>query len=82
MAHLLVVSDFRYLQISASCFEIIAIVGPETRFLYYRLLTFEDIENPRPPKDAPYEATYFMYQTLNSLINICSHNAMVRIKNR
>jgi len=81
-AHHLVVSDFRYLQNSASCFEIIAIFGPKTRFLGYRLLRFEDIENQRRPKDAPYKATYFMYQTLNSLINICSHNAKVRLKNR
>jgi hypothetical protein len=81
-AHLLVVSDVWYLQNSASSFEIIAIFGPKTRFLGYRLLRFEDIGNRRRPKGAPYEATYFMYQTLNSLINICSHNAMVRLKNR
>jgi len=56
--------------------------GPKTRFLGYRLLKFEDIQNRKTPKDAPYEATYFIYQTLNSLINICSHNAMVRLKNR
>jgi len=81
-AHLLAVFDFGYLRNSASCFEIIAIFGPKTRFLGYHLLRFEGIKNRRQLNDAPYEATYFMYQTLNSLINICSHNAMVRLKNR
>jgi len=81
-AHLLVVSNFRYLQNSASCFEIIAIFGPKTSFLGYRLLRFEDIQNLRLPKDAPCGATYFIYQTLNSLIHVCGLNVMICLKNR
>jgi hypothetical protein len=53
MAHLLAVSDFRYLENSASCFEIIVIFGRKTRFLGWRMLRFKDIENRRRPKDAP-----------------------------
>jgi hypothetical protein len=82
MAHLLVDSDGWYLQNSVSCSQIIAIVGPQTRILGWRLLRMEDIENRRMPKGALYEATSFLYQTLNSLINICHHNAMLRLKNR
>jgi hypothetical protein len=33
------------------------------------LLSFKDIKNRRPPKDAPSAAAYFMYQTLNYRIN-------------
>jgi hypothetical protein len=51
-------------------------------FWSYRLLRFEDIESRTWPKDAPYEATYFMYQTLGSQMNICSHNVMLRVTNR
>jgi len=63
-AHLLVgvVSDFWYLQNSASCFEIIVIFGRKTRFLGYRLLRFKDIQYWRPPKDAPCWAAYFTYK--------------------
>ena len=82
MAHLLAVSDFWYLQISASCFEIIVIFGRKMRFLGCRWLRFKDIENRRQPKDAPRWAAYFTYQTLNSLINICGLKVMGRIKNR
>jgi len=80
--HLLAVSDFWYLQNSASCFEFIVIFGRKTRFLGYRLLRFKDIKNPRQPKDAPRWAAYFTYQTLNSLINICGLKVMVCLKNR
>jgi len=80
--HLLVVSDFWYLQNSTSCFDIIVIFGWNTRFLGYRLLKFKDIENRRRPKDAPHWATYFTYQTLNCLINICGPKEMVRLKHR
>jgi len=34
------------------------------------LLSFEDIKNQRQPKDAPSKAAYFMYQTLNYVMNI------------
>jgi len=53
MAHLLVASDFRYLQNSASGFENIVIFRPKCMFLHHRLPSFEDIENWRRPKDAP-----------------------------
>ena len=76
------ISDFWYLQNSASCFEFIVIFGRKTRFLGYRLLRFKDIENRRRPKDAPRWAAYFTCQTLNSLINICGLKVMVRLKNR
>jgi hypothetical protein len=82
MAHLLVVSDFWYLQNSVSCFEIIVIFGVKTMFLGCRLLRIQDIENRRQPKDAPCKAAYFTYQTLNSLINICGLKVMVCLKNR
>jgi len=51
-------------------------------FMGYHLLRFEDIENLKWPKDAPCGATHFTHQTLNSLINICCLNVMVRLKNR
>jgi hypothetical protein len=70
LAHLLVVSEFRYLQKSA-------IGGAKTSFsdqkwLYFqsRLLSIKDITHWRPPKDAPCKAAYFTYQALNYLINI------------
>jgi len=81
-AHLLVVSDFWYLQNSASCFEIIAIFCPKTRLLGYWLLRLEDIKNRRWPKDVPSGATSFMGQTLDSLIDMCGLNVMVPMNNR
>jgi len=56
MAHLLVVSDFRYIQISASSFDNTVILRPKTMFLHQSLPSFEDIDNWRPPKDAPCKA--------------------------
>jgi hypothetical protein len=56
--------------------------GPKTMFLRHRLLSFEDIENWRRPKDAPCQAAYFTYQALNCLINIGGLNWAVRLKNR
>jgi hypothetical protein len=53
MAHLLALSDFWYLQNSASCFEIIEIFGRKTWFLGCRLLRGKYIETRRRPKDAP-----------------------------
>jgi len=81
-AHLLAVSDFWYLQNSASCIEIIVIFDQKTRFLGYCLLRLEDIKNRRRPKDAPRWAAYFTYQILNSLIHICGLMVMVHVKNR
>jgi len=52
----MVVSDFRYLQISASGYQNTVILRPETMFLHHSLPGFEDIENRRPPKDAPCKA--------------------------
>ena len=34
------------------------------------MLSFKDITNQRPPKDAPSAAEYFMYQTLNYRMDI------------
>jgi hypothetical protein len=56
MVHLLVVSDFRYLQNSASGFAITVIFRPKSMFLHHRLPSFEDIEKWRLPKDAPCKA--------------------------
>jgi hypothetical protein len=55
MAHLLVVSDIRYHQNSAGSFENTEIFRPKTMFLYHQLLSFEDIENRRQPKDVPWK---------------------------
>jgi hypothetical protein len=56
--------------------------GPTTVFLHHRLRSFDDIENRRRPKDAPYKATYFTYQALKCLINIDGLNWAVHLKNR
>jgi hypothetical protein len=56
MAHLLVVSDFRYLQNSASGFENRVIFRTKTMFLHNHLPSFEDMENRRSPKGAPCRA--------------------------
>jgi len=56
MAHLLVVSNFRYLQNSASGFEITVIFRPKTMFLHHWLLSFEDIKNRRLQRDAVWKA--------------------------
>jgi hypothetical protein len=53
MAHLLVVSDFRYLQNSASDGAKTWILGEESPYFQSHLLSFEDIKNRRPPTDAP-----------------------------
>jgi len=82
MAHLLAVSGFWYLQNSASCSEIIVIIGRKTGFLGCQLLQFKYIENRRRPKDAPRWAEYFTYQTLNSLMNIWGLRVMVRLTDR
>jgi hypothetical protein len=52
MAHLLVVSDFWYLQNSASGFESTVILRSKSMFLHHRLPSFDDMEHWRPPKDA------------------------------
>jgi len=56
MAHLFVVSDFRYLENSASGFENTVIFRPKTMFLHHRLPSFEDIENWRRSNEAPCKA--------------------------
>jgi hypothetical protein len=81
MTHLFVVSDFQYLQNSASSFENTVIFRPKTMFLRHRLPSFEDIKHQRPPKDAPCTAAYFTYQALKSLVNIGGLNWAVRLKN-
>jgi len=69
-AHLLVVSNVRYLQNSASNGAKTSFLGEKSLYFQSRLLSFEDIKNRRPPKDAPHRAAYFTYQALNFLINI------------
>jgi len=76
MAHLLVVSDCRYLQNWASG-------GAKTSFsdqkwLYFqsRLLSFKHIEYWKPPKHAPCKTAYFTFQALNNLINIGGLNGV------
>ena len=82
IAPLLVVSNVRYLWNLASNFENRVIIGPKTMFFRHCLLSFDDIDNWRPPKDAPCKATYFPYQALNGRINIGGLNWAVRLKNR
>jgi len=79
--HLLAVSDFAYLNNSASGFEKGAILGPKMRFLPNRLLNFHDIDNRRTSKDAPCTAAYLIYQMLNFRSNIHGLNWTVRLKN-
>jgi hypothetical protein len=55
----LVVSNVGYRYNSASGFENTLIYCPKTIFLRHRLLSFDDIENRRPPNDAPCKAAYF-----------------------
>jgi len=50
-------------------------------FLHHRLLSFEDIERRRQPKDAPFQAAYFTYQVLNCMSNIGGLNWAVCVKN-
>jgi len=38
--------------------------------LHHRLLSFDDIENRGPAKDAPEKAAYFTYKGLNCLTKI------------
>jgi len=70
MAHLLVDSDFRYLQTSASGGSKTSFSGQKWLYFQSCLLRFKDIEHWRAPKDAPCKAAYFTYQALNNLINI------------
>jgi len=53
MAHLLVVSNFRYLQNLASDGAKPWVFSEKSLYFQSRLLSFEDIGNRRPPKDAP-----------------------------
>jgi len=70
MAHLLVDSDCRYLQTSASGGSKTSFSDQKLLYFQSRLLSFKDIEHWRAPKDAPCKAAYFTYQALNYLINI------------
>jgi hypothetical protein len=78
MAHLLVVSNVQYLSNSASGFEYTVIFGLKKMFLRNCFLSFEDINNRRPPKDAACKAAYFTHQVLNCWINIGGLNWAVR----
>jgi len=70
VAHLLAVSDFRYLENSASGGPKTSFLGQKWLYFWSCLLSFKDIEHRRPPKDAPCNAAYFTYQAVNILINI------------
>jgi len=56
MPHLLVVSNFRYLQNSASEGAKHGFLAKKSLYFQSHLLSFEDIENGRPPNDAPHKA--------------------------
>jgi len=74
MAHLLEVSDFRYLQNSASADAKTSFSDQKWLYFQNRLLSFKDIEHLRAPNDAPCQAAYFTYQALNFLTNIAGLN--------
>jgi len=56
MALLFVVSKCRYLQNSASDGAKTCFLGDKSLYFQSHMLSFEDIEKWRPPKDAPYKA--------------------------
>jgi len=56
IVHGLVVSNYRYLQNSASDGAKTWFLGEKSLYFQSCLLSFEDIENRRPPKDAPCKA--------------------------
>jgi len=56
MAHRLVVSNFQYLQNSASTGAKTWFLGTKSQYFQSRLLRFEDIKNRRPANDAPCNA--------------------------
>jgi len=56
MAYHLVVCNFQYLPNSASDGAKTLFLGEKSRYFQSHLLSFEDIENWRPPNDAPCKA--------------------------
>jgi len=56
MTLLLVVSNFRYLRNSASDGAKSCFLGEKSVYFQSRLLSFKDIANRTPPKDAPCKA--------------------------
>jgi uncharacterized protein (DUF2461 family) len=56
MAHLLAVSDFSYLQNLASDGAKTWFFDEKSLYFQSRMLSFEDMENWRQPKDAPCRA--------------------------
>jgi len=74
MAHLLVVSDVRYLQNWASDGVKTWIFGEKSLYFQSHLHKFGDIRNRRPRNDAPCNAAQFTDQSVNSLINIGGPN--------
>jgi len=70
MAKLLVVSNFRYLQNSASNGAKTWFLGEKSLYFQTCLLSFEDIENPRQPKVAPCNAARLTYRGQDSLGNL------------
>ena len=70
MTHRLVVSDFRYLQNSASGCAKTSFSDQKWLYFQSRLLSFKDIEHWRPPNNAPCKPASFTYQALNYVINI------------
>jgi hypothetical protein len=57
MAQRLLVSNLRYLQNSASDGAKTSFLGEKSLYVQSHLLSFDDIENRRLPKDAPCKAT-------------------------
>ena len=70
MARLVVGSDFRYHQNSASGGAKTSFLDQKWLYFQIHLLSFKDIKHWRPPEDAPWKAAYFRYQALNCLTNI------------
>ena len=69
MAHLLVGSNFWYLQNSASGSTKTPFSGQNWLYLQSRLLSFKDIKHWKAPNDAPCKGASFTYQALYFLIN-------------
>jgi len=57
IAHRFVVSNYRYSQNLASDGPKTWILGEKSLYFQSHLLSFEDIENRRPPNDAPCKVT-------------------------
>jgi hypothetical protein len=66
----LVVSDFRYLENSASGGAKTPFWSQKCLYIQSHLLSFKDIEHWKATKDPPCKSAYFTYQAPNFLIDI------------